>query len=100
VERFVVPLVLIAVTVAADAAFAKGGPLNLFTSRASPPTISQPVSPSDFRGCGRGRYRDLVRKSVEASSFRVGHRTPRVILRWWLREPDVGLRRRAFVLSL
>ena len=51
-ERFVVPLVLIAVTVAADAAFAKGGPLLLFTSRASPPTISQPVSPSDFRGWG------------------------------------------------
>jgi len=27
--------------------------------RAGPPTISQPVSPSDFLGgCGRGRYRD------------------------------------------
>jgi hypothetical protein len=59
VERFLVPLVLLAVSAAADATFAKGGPLHLFTSRAGPPTISQPVSPSDFLGgCGRGRYRD------------------------------------------
>ena len=60
----VVALVLLAFGV--DAAFAKGGPLHLFDSqRTDRPTISQPVSPSDFRGCGRGRYRDLVRKSVE-----------------------------------
>ena len=60
VERFIVPLVIFAATVAADAAFAKGGPLHLFNAqRAGSPTTSQPVSPSDFLGgCGRGRYRD------------------------------------------
>ena len=58
-ERLLVPLVLLAVSAAADAACAKGGTLHLFTSRAGPPVISQPVSPSDILGgCGRGRYRD------------------------------------------
>jgi len=72
VERFVVPLVLIAVTIATDAVFAKGGPLHLFTSRAGPPTIAQPVSPSDLLGgCGRARYRGL-RKGVEAQPMLVG----------------------------
>jgi hypothetical protein len=60
VERFVVPLVLLAATVAADAALAKGGLLHLFDSqREGAPTTSRPVSPSDLLGgCGRGRYRD------------------------------------------
>jgi hypothetical protein len=60
VERLIVPLVLLSVSAAAEAAFAKGGPLHLFSSqRASPPTISEPVSPSNFLGgCGRGRYHD------------------------------------------
>jgi len=59
--RFLFALALIVSRTALDAAFAKGGPLHLFTSRAGPPTISQPVSPSDFLGgCGRGRYRDRV----------------------------------------
>jgi hypothetical protein len=59
VERFIVPLVLLAGCVVAEAALAKGGPLHLFVPRARPPTISQPVSPSEFLGgCGRGRYRD------------------------------------------
>jgi hypothetical protein len=60
VERFVVPLILLAVTSAADTAFAKGGPLHLFTSeRTNTPTTAQPASPNEFlTGCCRGRYRD------------------------------------------
>jgi hypothetical protein len=58
-RRFLVVLALIALSVVQDAAFAKGGVVHLFASRAGPPAISHPVSPSEFLGgCGRGRYRD------------------------------------------
>jgi hypothetical protein len=54
-----ISLAFVAITATSDAAFAKGGPLHLFTLRAGPPAASQPVSPSDFLGgCGRARYRD------------------------------------------
>jgi hypothetical protein len=59
VERFIVPLVLIAISVGPDVAFAKGGPLHLFSSQQAAPNTSQSASPNEFLGgCGRGRYRD------------------------------------------
>src|SRR5271155_3153283 len=52
-------------TVAPDSAFARGGPLHLYGPfhQPSPPVsragVPMPkISPSDFAGCGRGRYRD------------------------------------------
>jgi hypothetical protein len=61
--RFLVAIVLIGLSAASDAACAKGGPLHLFVSRAGPPGISRPISPSDLLGgCGRGRYRDPARQ--------------------------------------
>jgi hypothetical protein len=57
--RFLFVLVLLASSTALDAAFAKGGVLHLFATRA--PSASQLPSPSEFlAGCGRGRYRDRV----------------------------------------
>ena len=52
--RLLFVLVLLASSNALDAAFAKGGLLHLFSSqRASPPTISEAVSSSNFLGgCG------------------------------------------------
>ena len=61
-QRFVVvPLVtLLAVSIVCDAAFAKGGPLHLFSSDTRLPIVFEPVnSPSlVLAGCGRGRYRE------------------------------------------
>ena len=54
-QRFVVPLVmLLAVSIAYDAAFAKGGTLHLFSSDVRLPIVSEPVnSPSlVLAGCG------------------------------------------------
>jgi hypothetical protein len=60
-QRVVVQLVLLlAVSIASDAAFARAGPLHLFSSEAHHPTVSGPVVSSSLTlaGCGRGRYRD------------------------------------------
>jgi hypothetical protein len=52
----------LAISTACDAAFARGGPLHLFSSEAGHTAVSEPVvSPSVvLAGCGRGRYRDSV----------------------------------------
>ena len=58
-QRFVVPLVmLLAVSIACDAAFAST--LHLFSSDVRLPIVSEPVnSPSlVLAACGRGRYRE------------------------------------------
>ena len=60
-QRFVVTLVmLLAVSIPYDAAFAKGGTLHLFSSDVRLPIVSEPVnSPSlVLAGCGHGRYRE------------------------------------------
>ena len=60
-RRLVVQLVLLlAINIAAEAAFAKGGPLHLFSSEARFPSVSESVnSPSlVLAGGGRGRYRE------------------------------------------
>ena len=60
-QRFVVTLVMLfAITMACDAAFAKGGTLHLFSSDVRLPIVSEPAnSPSlVLVGCGHGRYRE------------------------------------------
>jgi hypothetical protein len=62
-RRLVIPLVLLlTINIASDAAFAKGGPLHLFSSEARAATVSEPVvSPSlVLAGCGRGRYHEPI----------------------------------------
>ena len=60
-RRLVVQLVLLlAINIAAEAAFAKGGPLHLFASEARFPSESETVNSPGLvlAGCGRGRYRE------------------------------------------
>jgi hypothetical protein len=65
VRSFLLPLIISGFIVG-NPAWAKGGPLHLFSSqlsrvsRAGPPLPSL-GAPSDFlSGCGRGRYRDAA----------------------------------------
>ena len=60
-QRLVVThVILLAVSIAYDAAFAKGGTLHLFSSDVRLSIVSEPVNPPSLvlAGCGHGRYRE------------------------------------------
>ena len=75
-RRLVVQFVLLlAINIAAEAAFAKGGPLHLFSSEARFPSVSESVnSPSLVLGGLRSRAlpRTYYAKSVEARPISPG----------------------------
>ena len=75
-QRVVVQLVLLlAVSIASDAAFARGGPLHLFSSEAHHPTVSETVVSTSFvfAGCGRGRYRDSAMQKCRGPADLAAH---------------------------
>lgn len=58
-KRFLVPLALLAVCLAPNAASAKGGTIHLLVPHSTASTFAHAIPASDvLAGCGHGRYRD------------------------------------------